>query len=30
MVFDPVPNEPGEGQEAGHHKPPEELKKRKT
>jgi hypothetical protein len=40
MVFDPVLNEPGEGfewkspsyssQGAGHHKPSEELKKRKT
>jgi hypothetical protein len=30
MVFDPVLNEPGEGQGAGYYKPPEELKKRKT
>jgi hypothetical protein len=30
MVFDPVLNAPSEGQGAGHHKPPKELKKRKT
>jgi hypothetical protein len=29
MVFDPVLNEPGEGQGAGHHKHPEELKNEK-
>jgi len=29
MVFDPVPNEPREGQVAGHHKSPEKLKNEK-
>jgi hypothetical protein len=29
MVFDPVLNELIKGQGAGHHKPPEELKKEK-
>jgi hypothetical protein len=30
MVFDPILNELIKGQRAGYHKPPEELKKRKT